>query len=94
MTLTRGLGTHSAISAVLRPRSAVVIGASAKRRSSGNFALSNLLTSPNRPDVFVVHPTAGAIDGVATTPSVDLLPEQLDVALVSIPGPALLARAD
>ena len=90
MALTRGLGTHSAISAVLRPRSAVVIGASAKRRGSGNFALSNLLSSPRRPEVFVVHQTAAAVDGVATTPSIDLLPEQLDVALVSIPGPALL----
>ena len=90
MALERGLDTHSAVSAVLRPRSAVVIGASARRRGSGNFALANLLAAPGRLDVFVVHPTAAEVDGVRTTPSVDLLPEGLDVALVSIPGPALL----
>ncbi len=80
-----GNDLHTAVSAVLRPRSAVVIGASAKRRGSGNFALANLAAAPGGPDVFVVHPSAKHIEGLAVTPTVADLPRGLDVALVSLP---------
>lgn len=80
----------AAIGALLRPRSAVVIGASAKRRGSGNFALANLVNAGHEVDVHLVHPTAEAIDGRPTTPSVNDLPTGIDMALVSLPSRSLM----
>ena len=80
----------AAIDALLRPRSAVVIGASAKRHGSGNYALANLVASDWDVDVWLVHPSATQIDGRPTVASVEDLPTGIDMALVSLPGRSLL----
>lgn len=79
------------ISAVLCPASVVVIGASTRRASSGNEAISNLIRSKYPRDrLYVVHPSASTIDGLPVTNSIAQLPEAVDLALLSLPASAVL----
>lgn len=80
----------TAISAIMRPRTVLILGASAKRQSSGNEAIRNLLAAGFPPQsVQLVHPTAEEIEGLRIYPSIEDLPSVPDVALLAIPAPAL-----
>jgi len=82
----------SRIDSLLRPRSAVVMGVSAKASNPGRIILANLLKSegidPDR--LYVVHHREKEIDGVPCVPSVDQLPEKCDLAVVAIPAQGAL----
>lgn len=89
---TRGKRPASRIQSLLKPRSAVVMGVSAKGANPGRIILSNLLKSdgidPAR--LYVVHHREKEIDGVPCFPSVDQLPEKCDLAVISIPAQGAL----
>ncbi|MDO9694997.1 MAG: acetate--CoA ligase family protein [Candidatus Latescibacteria bacterium] len=76
------------IGELLHPRSAAVLGASARGDNPGRVILNNLKRSrgvaPER--LHVVHPKESAIDGVACVPSVQDLPAKVDLAVVCIPA--------
>jgi acetate---CoA ligase (ADP-forming) len=84
-----GEAAQRAITALLQPQSVAVLGASARRRASGNAVLANLRRHGYPHDLYVVHPGAPAVDGMPTVPSVDDLPRGLDLALVSLPAPSV-----
>ncbi len=73
---------------LLHPRSAVVLGASARGDNPGRVILNNLKRSrgvaPER--LHVVHPKESAIDGVPCVPSVGDLPAKVDLAVICIPA--------
>ena len=81
------------IDSLLRPRSAVVMGASAKAANPGRIILENLRRSegiePGR--LFVVHQRESEIAGVPCYKDVKGLPEKCDLAVVSIPAEGALA---
>ena len=82
---------QSAITALLRPASIVVLGASSKRSTAeGNRVLAGLRMADHADKVFVVHPTAGCIDGFTVYPQIQDLPVSADVAYVSLPAAYLL----
>ncbi|MBK3573905.1 acetate--CoA ligase family protein [Streptomyces sp. MBT65] len=78
------------LSALLRPASVAVLGASARKLSAGNHVLRNLRRQDYAGDVHVVHPTAASIDGLAAVPGVARLPGGIDAAVVSLPAPAVM----
>ncbi len=80
----------SKISRLLAPRSAAVIGASAHAMNPGRIILRNLKQSDGIAygHLFAVHAQEKSIDGVPCVPSVDALPERVDLAVVSVPAPA------
>ncbi len=80
----------SKISRLLAPRSAAVIGASAHAMNPGRIILRNLKQSDGIAygHLFAVHAKEKAIDGVPCVPSVEALPETVDLAVVSVPAPA------
>jgi acyl-CoA synthetase (NDP forming) len=82
----------SRISALLAPRSAVVMGVSAKGANPGRIILTNLRHSegidPKR--LYVVHHREKTIDGVPCVASVADLPEKCDLAVVAIPAQGAL----
>lgn len=82
----------SGIAALLKPRSAVVLGVSAKGANPGRIILTNLRQSegidPKR--LYVVHQREQEIDGVPCFASVPELPEKCDLAVVSIPAEGAL----
>ena len=90
MRLRESSERHALLTSMLRPRSIAVLGASAKRKASGNEALLNLLASGFPGALTAVHREAPEINGVAAVPRIEDLPRDLDVALVSLPAPAVV----
>jgi len=73
---------------LLDPRSAVVLGASAKGTNPGRIILNNLRRSPGVDPrrLHGIHPQQDAIDGVPCLRSLADLPEKVDLAVVCIPA--------
>jgi acyl-CoA synthetase (NDP forming) len=73
---------------LLLPASAAVIGASAESLNVGRVILRNLLHGGGIPpdEIYVVHPRAEAIDGCRAVPSLEALPEEVDMAVVAVPA--------
>jgi acyl-CoA synthetase (NDP forming) len=85
----------SKLEALLRPRSAAVIGVSEKSMNNGRIILRNLISNGLSPErVFVVKPGAAEIDGCACVPEVAALPEKVDLFVLVLPAakaPGVLA---
>jgi acyl-CoA synthetase (NDP forming) len=82
------------IERLLKPESAAILGVSTSGANPGRIVLGNLLemggVDPKR--IYVIHPKARQVDGVKCVPSVDDLPEPVDMAVIAIPA-AHAARA-
>jgi acetyltransferase len=72
--------------ALIRPRTIAVIGASPKRQTLGNVALDNLANYGFAGTVIPVHAEAAEIAGRPAVPSIEALPDGVDVALASVPA--------
>lgn len=80
---------------LFRPRSVVIVGASADRTKLSNKPLSNLLGLGYAGRIHVVNPSASEIEGVASFPDIASLPDTPDLAFLVVPGKlALQAAAD
>ncbi|MFC0082597.1 GNAT family N-acetyltransferase [Aciditerrimonas ferrireducens] len=75
---------------LLRPRSVAVIGASRQPGTIGHEILRNLVASGFTGPVFPVNPEAQAIAALPTWPSIEAVPAPVDLAVVSVPAPAVL----
>jgi acyl-CoA synthetase (NDP forming) len=82
------------ISSLLGPKSAAILGVSASGSNPGRIILGNMLELGGVPAerIYVIHPKAKSIDGVKCVPTIDDLPEKVDMAVVAIPAEAA-ARA-
>ena len=78
---------------LFRPRSVVVIGASADPTKISSIPLVNLrrLGFPGR--IYAINPKETVIDGVACFPDVESLPETPDLAFLVVPGERALQLA-
>ncbi|WP_313801739.1 acetate--CoA ligase family protein [Sphingobium sp.] len=75
---------------LLRPRSVVIVGASDKPGALGASVLSNLTRNGFAGDIHLINPKRAEIGGRPCLPSVDALPEEVDVAVLAIPRVAVL----
>lgn len=75
---------------LLFPRSIAVIGASTKQGSIGNTLFRNLLHTGYGGALYPVNPTAQVVNSVRAYPSVLDIPDEVDLAFVVVPGPAVL----
>jgi acyl-CoA synthetase (NDP forming) len=82
--------TAAMIERLLRPRSIAVIGASDKPGSLGASVLGNLDRNGFAGEVYPINPKRETIGERRCLPSVDALPEGVDVAVLAIPQPAVL----
>jgi acyl-CoA synthetase (NDP forming)/GNAT superfamily N-acetyltransferase len=71
---------------LLRPRSVAVIGASRRRESMGHAVVRNLVAHEFSGPVYPVHPEAAAIAGVPAFASLDAVPGDVDLAVVTVPA--------
>jgi acyl-CoA synthetase (NDP forming) len=78
------------LTALLKPRSIAILGASGKRAASGNEAIANLKNRGFAGKLIAVHRDATSIDGIETVSSIAALPRDLDTALVSLPASAVV----
>jgi acetyltransferase len=76
----------SLMNALIRPRTIAVIGASPNRQTLGNVALDNLANYKFAGKVIPVHGQASEIAGLATVSAIEALPDDVDVALASVPA--------
>ena len=74
---------------LLAPQSVVVVGPGRRGHTIGRAILHNIVTSGFAGAVYAVNPHATAIEGVPCVPSVGDLPEQVDLAVIAVPPPAL-----
>lgn len=82
------------LSALLRPRSVAVVGASGRRGTIGAEILHNLLRNGFRGPVYPVNPTAIAVQSVRAWPDVRAIPDPVDLAVVVVPQPQVLGVVD
>lgn len=78
------------IGPLLAPRSAFVMGASAKGHNPGRVILANLRASAGiaAQGLRAIHPTEAQIDGTPCVPAIGDLPCKADLAVISIPAAA------
>lgn len=75
---------RDAIEALLRPRTIAIVGASAKPGKIGNALVRNLVRS--RAKIFPVNPHDAEIEGVRCYPSIEDVPGEIDLAIISLPA--------
>jgi acyl-CoA synthetase (NDP forming)/GNAT superfamily N-acetyltransferase len=73
------------IARLVSPRSIAVIGASADRTKIGHAVLVNLLREDFAGPVYPVNPEAVSVRGVRAYPTVNDIPDPVDVAVVTVP---------
>ncbi|MGE5176735.1 MAG: acetate--CoA ligase family protein [Hyphomicrobiales bacterium] len=71
---------------LLRPRSVAVLGASRRLESIGGALLRNVLMQPFQGPVYPVNPKASHVQSVPAYPSIEAIPEPVDLAIVVVPA--------
>jgi acetyltransferase len=79
------------LKAIFEPRNVAVVGATDKEGSVGRTLLWNLISNPFGGAVFPVNPRRPSVLGVKAYPSVSAVPDQVDLAVVVTPAPAVPA---
>jgi len=86
--------SRSSLAPILRPRSVAVIGASQRLGTIGREILHNLIDFDFAGPVFPVHPTATSVGSVKAYPSVEDIPQAVDLAVISVPREQVLPTVD
>jgi|HubBroStandDraft_3_1064219.scaffolds.fasta_scaffold01425_6 acyl-CoA synthetase (NDP forming) len=79
----------SAISAVMRPRSVAIVGVSAKPGSAGRVVLELLHNNKFSGPIHIVGRSTADIEGHKVLASIDDLPENIDLAVLTLPAAAV-----
>ncbi|MGD2067351.1 MAG: acetate--CoA ligase family protein [Gemmatimonadota bacterium] len=79
---------------LFRPRSIAVVGASRRKGTIGWQILHNLLTHGYQGVVYPVNPNARAIHSIPAFPSVEAIPDEVDLAVLVVPKQHVLAVVD
>jgi acetyltransferase len=66
----------------IAPRSLAIVGASHRPDSFGRFVMSNVLSAGFAGEVFAVNPKHRTVDGRPCVPSLQALPQKVDLAVV------------
>jgi len=74
----------TALDAIFRPRSVAVIGASRQRHSIGWDIVDNLVRYEFQGQVFPVNPNASVIHSLKCYPTVEAIPDPVDLAIVVV----------
>lgn len=73
------------MTALLRPRSVAVIGASQRRGTIGAEILHNLVAAGFNGPVYPVHPTAISVQSIRAWPDIGAIPDPVDLAVIVVP---------
>ncbi len=89
---------HVAVEASLQPffapRAVAIVGASTRRGSIGGELFRNVLEGDFEGAVYPVNRKAVAVAGVRAYPSVAEIPDEIDLAVICLPGEHVLAAAE
>ena len=73
---------------LFEPRSVVVVGASRTPHKAGNDVIQNILANEFSGKLYLVNPRGGEILGHRVYPSIQDLPESIDLAIIILPATA------
>lgn len=76
---------YASMKSVFAPRSIAVIGASRRRGQLGTEILHNLKTTGFTGTLYAVNPKASEIDGVPSFPTLQQIPDEIDLAVIVVP---------
>ena len=82
--------THASLARLLRPASVAVVGASDKPGALGASVLGNLRRNGFAGRIYPINPKREAIGDLVCLPSVEALPDGVDVAVLAIPQAGVL----
>ena len=82
------------LDALFRPRSVAIIGASRTPGKVGHILTKNIIESGFQGDVYPINPNADEILGKNCYPSVSDVPDEIDLAVISIPSAHVLRVAE
>lgn len=74
------------LEAFFSPRSVVIIGASSASGKPGNDVIRNIMDNGYKGELYLVNPKGGEILGTKVHPSIETLPEGIDLAVVILPA--------
>ena len=74
---------------IFNPKSVAVIGATEREGSVGRTIVWNLMTNSFGGTIFPVNPKRSSILGIKAYPSIDAVPEQVDLAVIVTPAPTV-----
>ncbi|HND34176.1 MAG TPA: CoA-binding protein, partial [Myxococcota bacterium] len=77
------------LDALLRPRSVAVVGASRKRGTIAAEIFHNLLRTGYSGAVYPVNPHTAVVQAVRAWPSVQAIPDPVDLAVIVVPATAV-----
>jgi len=83
----------NALKLFFEPRAVAVIGASRQRGTIGGEIFHNLLNYAFKGPVYPVNPVAGVIEGVKSYPSIEAIPEPVDLAVIVVPASSVVEVA-
>ncbi|MFJ8441274.1 GNAT family N-acetyltransferase [Kitasatospora griseola] len=84
----------ASLTALLRPRSVAVLGASRRSGSVGQSVLGRIRDGGFRGEVWAVNPHAERVAGLPSYPSLDALPRIPELAVLAVPAAAVPAVAE
>jgi acetate---CoA ligase (ADP-forming) len=84
----------SPLDPILRPRSVAVIGASRRPATIGHQILANLIVHGFTGAVYPVNPNATSVHSIRAYPSVEAIPDAVDLAVIVVPKEHVLAVAE
>lgn len=84
----------ASMKAFFEPRSVAVVGANRERGQIGSEILHNLIAGGFTGKLFAVHPCASAIDGVPAWPTLTSIPDDIDLAVISVAAERVTAVVD
>jgi acetyl coenzyme A synthetase (ADP forming)-like protein len=88
------VGVRASLEPFFRPRSVVVVGASARRGSIGGELFRNVLAADFKGAAHPVNRGAEPVAGVKAYASIEEIPDPLDLAVICVPGESVLSAAE
>jgi acetyltransferase len=79
------------LGAIFAPETVAVIGATERQGSVGRTVLWNLISSPFGGTVYPVNPQRRSVLGIRAYPSIQAVPEPVDLAIIATPAPTVPA---
>jgi acyl-CoA synthetase (NDP forming) len=92
MTEARTAATRwevAAVEALMRPRSIAIVGMSTRPGSAGHMVLGNLTQAGFAGDIHLVGRNVAEVEGRACLASIDAMPEDVDLAVLTVPAGAV-----
>jgi acetyltransferase len=71
---------------LFEPASVAIVGATEKKAKVGEVLIANMLAAGFRGPLFAVNPKYRQVSGVPCFPSVDRLPQRVDLAVIATPA--------